>query len=100
MFAALHITQARCTCVVRNVSECTIDYIGYIRRSFDACKCSTATWHMQVHPQAGQLMDGLSVQASTNTLLSHFASLVLSLWLIRIVGRNPTASGSLTAAKA
>ncbi|KAL3144496.1 hypothetical protein ABBQ32_004235 [Trebouxia sp. C0010 RCD-2024] len=44
-------------------------------------------------------LDVFLVQASTNTLLSHFASLVLSLWLIRIVGRNPTASGSLTAAK-
>ncbi|KAL0040574.1 hypothetical protein WJX77_011338 [Trebouxia sp. C0004] len=35
-------------------------------------------------------LDVFLVQASTNTLLSHFASLVLSLWLIRIVGRNPT----------
>ncbi|KAA6425443.1 MAG: translocon at inner membrane of chloroplasts 21 [Trebouxia sp. A1-2] len=40
-------------------------------------------------------LDVFLVQASTNTLLSHFASLVLSLWLIRIVGRNPTpTSGS------
>lgn len=37
-------------------------------------------------------LDVFLVQASTNTLLSHFASLVLSLWLIRIVGRNPTAA--------
>lgn len=61
---------------------------------------SAAQQHaLQAQPQAGQLMHLLPVQASTNTLLSHFASLVLSLWLIRIVGRNPTASGSLTAAK-
>lgn len=42
-------------------------------------------------------LDVFLVQASTNTLLSHFTSLVLSLWLIRIVGRNPTPSSTAPA---
>lgn len=44
-------------------------------------------------------LDVFLVQASTNTLLSHFASLVLSLWLIRIVGRNPSPNSLPASAK-
>ena len=34
------------------------------------------------------------VQASTNTLLAHFASLLFSLWLIRVVGSpGPVSQG-------
>lgn len=32
----------------------------------------------------------LHVQASTNTLLSHFVSMLSCLWIIRVVGRNST----------
>ncbi|KAK9863885.1 hypothetical protein WJX84_001120, partial [Apatococcus fuscideae] len=37
-------------------------------------------------------LDVFLVQASTNTLLAHFVSLLCSLWLVRVVGRNSAAA--------
>ena len=37
-----------------------------------------------------ELTSLLVVQASTNTLLSHFVSMLSCLWIIRVVGRNST----------
>jgi hypothetical protein len=33
------------------------------------------------------------LQASTNTLLAHFLSLVFTLWLVRIVGKGGSPAG-------
>lgn len=41
-------------------------------------------------------LDVFQVQASTNTLLSHFVSMLCCLWLIRVVGRNTTTPSGVT----
>ena len=42
-------------------------------------------------------LDVFLVQASTNTALAHFVSLVASLWLIKVVGAPVPASGAARA---
>jgi hypothetical protein len=47
---------------------------------------NTATWNPVL------AFDVFNVQATTNTLLSHFFSLVSSLWLLRIIANRPSAA--------
>lgn len=47
---------------------------------------NTATWNPVL------AFDVFNVQATTNTLLSHFFSLVSSLWLLRTIANRPSAA--------
>lgn len=47
---------------------------------------NTATWNPVL------AFDVFNVQATTNTLLAHFFSLVSSLWLLRIIANRPSAA--------
>lgn len=42
------------------------------------------------------LLSSRPLQATTNALLSHFFSLVCSLWLLRIIANRPSAGHMLT----
>ena len=47
-----------------------------------------------VGPRSGNCIWLISCpQASTNTLLAHFISLVFTLWLVRIVGKGGAPAG-------
>lgn len=47
---------------------------------------NTSTWNPVL------AFDVFNVQATTNALLSHFFSLVISLWLLRVIANRPSAA--------